>query len=175
MTDLKEATHLAIHSTEAIQRWSQKILERIESRLKQDPERDISIDYPNYPPGASPLSFPNWAGRFVGPKGTNWGSSEEPPKRAGFFMISFRHKPQNKWHPTILWGVMQNVERRSGKSDVRTIYKQLLEVIHEKRGESKEIVQYKHAAGSWKLERRDFFKTLDGDGIEQLAEDVAKL
>lgn len=95
MSELKEAAGLALQATAEIQRWSEKILERIESRLKAKGE--LSIDYTNYSFGASALSFPNWAGRCVGPKDTNWGGGGEPPEQVGFFMISFRPKPQSQW------------------------------------------------------------------------------
>ncbi|MBI3989101.1 MAG: hypothetical protein HY347_05740 [candidate division NC10 bacterium] len=82
-------------------------------------------------------------------------------------------KPEGRWQPAILWGLLQNVKRRGGKFYIRRICRELLEAVNQKQGESQGSIESEHAEGSWKVKSRDFFEVLDSSEVEKLADEVA--
>ena len=175
MKELIEAASLALQATTQIQDWTYKILQKIESKLKKEYEGTVSIEYIIYPPGSSPLSFPDWAAQLVGASRFKWGVRDfQQPMKFGYYMISFRRKTgDTHWRPFVFWGIMKEVERTVGRFDIRTIARELLEKVNTDRKPNGQAVTHKHASGSWTFEKKDFYEVLDNYKIEELSEAIA--
>ena len=97
MKELIEAASLALQATTQIQDWTYKILQKIESKLKKEYEGTVSIEYIIYPPGSSPLSFPDWAAQLAGASRFKWGVRDfQQPMKFGYYLNFARNEVKNR-------------------------------------------------------------------------------